>query len=271
MIKNYVFTIISFLLLSVQLKGQVTYSGTVSDAGNGDVLIGVSVLIEGSNTGTVTDFDGNFEIQANPGDVLDFSYVGYQAVQINLGDQRVLQVVLEVNQNLLDEIVVVGYGTTKKSDLTGSVASIKSEDITKVPGTNAIQSLQGKVAGLQIMSTSGDPGADPVVRLRGITTLNNNNPIAVIDGVITDISAVSLLNSQDIASVEVLKDASATAIYGSRGAAGVVIITTKKGEVGDNRVNFSIEQGFESVANKVGCDDRTRIRNLCERNIPRYL
>jgi TonB-linked SusC/RagA family outer membrane protein len=244
--------IISFLLLSVQLKGQVTYSGTVSDAGNGDVLIGVSVLIEGSNTGTVTDYDGNFEIQANPGDVLDFSYVGYQAVRINLGDQRVLQVALEVNQNLLDEIVVVGYGTTKKSDLTGSVASIKSEDITKVPGTNAIQSLQGKVAGLQIMSTSGDPGADPVVRLRGITTLNNNNPIAVIDGVITDISAVSLLNSQDIASVEVLKDASATAIYGSRGAAGVVIITTKKGEVGDNRVNFSIEQGFESVANKVG-------------------
>ena len=227
------------------------YSGTVTDERSGEPLIGVSVLISGTSTGTITDFDGAVTVDASKGDVLVFSYVGYAGQEVKLGDQFDLIIRMELDQNLLDEVVVVGYGTTKKSDLTGSVASIKSEDINKVPSTNAIQALQGKVAGLQIMSTSGDPGSDPVVRLRGITTLNNNNPIAVIDGVITDISAVSLLNSRDIASVEVLKDASATAIYGSRGAAGVVIITTKMGVAGENRMSFSVEQGFESVAKKV--------------------
>ena len=246
-----------FLTFLLPAMGQLTaqYSGTVTEESSGEPLIGVSVLIEGTSTGTVTDYNGYYTIDASPGEFLAFSYVGYGSQRIRLGEQFVLNLALGVDQNLLEEIVVVGYGTTKKSDLTGSVASIKSDDITKVPATNAIQALQGKVAGLQIMSTSGDPGADPVVRLRGITTLNNNNPIAVIDGVITDISAVSLLNPRDIASVEVLKDASATAIYGSRGAAGVVIITTKMGEAGNNRMNFSVEQGYESVAKKVDLMD----------------
>jgi TonB-linked SusC/RagA family outer membrane protein len=251
MIKRSLHLVIMLILCGLQLMAQINYTGSVRDAVNGDPLIGVSVLIQDTNTGTITDFEGQFSIEAFPGDILEISYVGYQPVSLKLTDDPVLMVTLGVNQNLLDEIVVVGYGTTKKSDLTGSVASIKAEDITKVAAANAMQSLQGKVAGLQIMSTSGDPGAAPVVRLRGITTLNNNNPIAVIDGVITDISAVSLINSQDIASVEVLKDASATAIYGSRGAAGVVIITTKKGEAGKNRVNVNFEQGFASVANQI--------------------
>ena len=128
---------------------------------------------------------------------------------------------------------------------------LKSEDIVSVPTVNAMQALQGKVSGLQILSTSVDPGADPVVRLRGITTVNDNNPIAVIDGVITDISAVAMLNSNDIESIEVLKDASAAAIYGSRGAAGVVIITTKKGVAGKNQIQFSIELSLESATRKI--------------------
>lgn len=228
-----------------------TYTGTVTDAGSNDPLIGVSILIKGTSSGTVSDYDGNYQLEANRGDTLIFSYTGYKASTLALGAQLVNDIALNSDINLLDEVVVVGYGTVKKSDLTGSVATVKAEDITKVPASNAMQALQGKVAGLQIISTSGDPGAAPVVRLRGVTTLNNNNPIAVIDGVITDIEAVSLINPNDIASIEVLKDASAAAIYGSRGAAGVVIVTTKQGVAGENRVSISLERGYESVANRI--------------------
>jgi TonB-linked SusC/RagA family outer membrane protein len=252
MFKKYIAQTILILFISGGLFSQQTYQGLIIDESSGEPLIGVSVMLKTTDSGTITDLDGSFSILASPGGVLQISYVGYQTLDFVLTDQKSINIKMLIQQNILDEIVVVGYGTTKKSDLTGSVSSIKSEDITKVPGTNAIQSLQGKVAGLQILSTSGDPGADPIVRLRGITTLNNNNPIAVIDGVITDISAVALLNSNDIASVEVLKDASATAIYGSRGAAGVVIISTRRGTSGENRINFSVQQGVESVANRVG-------------------
>jgi TonB-linked SusC/RagA family outer membrane protein len=152
---------------------------------------------------------------------------------------------------MIDEVVVIGYGKIKKSDLTGSVGSIKSDELKKIPNANPLQALQGKISGLQVLSANGDPGSTPIVRLRGITTLNDNNPIVVIDGVISDVSAMNLINSNDIESVEVLKDASATAIYGSRGAAGVIMITTKKGTIGQKRVSVSIDQGFESVANQI--------------------
>lgn len=241
-----------FILLPISFFAQIsTYNGRITDNELNEPLIGVTILIKNTNKGTVTNFDGAYSIEASAGDTLQFSYTGYQAVNLVLTDQKTNDIIMFTDAKVLDEVVVIGYGTIKKSDLTGSVAKIKSEEIIKVPSTNAMQSLQGKVAGLQILSLSGDPGADPVVRLRGITTLNNNNPIAVIDGVITDISAVSLLNSNDIESIEVLKDASASAIYGSRGAAGVVIVTTKKGEAGKNLVQFSIEQSVESIAKKI--------------------
>ncbi len=230
----------------------MTYTGKVVASDLNEPLIGVSISIPNTSSGTLTDFDGNFEIQAEAGQSLIFSYIGYKSVEFKLANSLSIEILLLPDNALLDEVVVIGYGTIKKSDLTGSVTKIKSEDIIKVPSSNAIQSLQGKVAGLQIMSTSGDPGANPVVRLRGVTTLNNNNPIAVIDGVISDISAISLLNSNDIESVEVLKDASASAIYGSRGAAGVIIVTTKKGKSGNNQVQFSLEQSVESASNKIG-------------------
>ena len=247
-------SLLSFLyLLPLFLSAQstTTYSGKVLDGEYDEALLGVNILLKNTSKGTLTDLDGAYQIEAAPGDTLVFSYLGYQSINLVLTGRTVNDVVMLPDSKLLDEVVVIGYGTVKKSDLTGSVASVKSEDIIKVPSVNPMQALQGKVAGLQILSTSGDPGADVVVRLRGITTLNDNNPIAVIDGVITDISAVSLLNSNDIESMEVLKDASASAIYGSRGAAGVIIITTKKGEPGKNRVQFSIEQSIESVENKI--------------------
>ena len=239
------------LLFTISSFGQNEYNGKLTDAETGESLIGVSIFIPATNQGTLTDLDGLFTLKANPGDVLEISYIGYETQSITLDNQTTLNIQMIVNSQLIDEIVVIGYGTQKKSDLTGSISSVKSEDIIKVPSSNAIQSLQGKVAGLQILSVSGDPGANPIVRLRGVTTLNNNNPIAVIDGVITDLSQVSQLNPNDIESIEVLKDASATAIYGSRGAAGVIIVTTKKGEIGQNRVQATIERSVESVANKI--------------------
>lgn len=253
--KIQLISVFVFLILSFNSFGQNTYNGKLTDIDTGEPLIGVSIYIAASDQGTLSDIDGLFSLLANPGDEVEISYIGYKSQIITLSSETNLDIQMTVNSELIDEVVIIGYGTQKKSDLTGSIASVKAEDIVSVPSSNAMQALQGKVSGLQILSTSGDPGAAPVVRLRGITTLNNNNPIAVIDGVISDIGAVSLLNPNDIASMEVLKDASATAIYGSRGAAGVVIVTTKRGETGKNRVNISIEQGIESVANKIDVMD----------------
>ncbi|MFT6020207.1 MAG: TonB-linked SusC/RagA family outer membrane protein, partial [Saprospiraceae bacterium] len=244
-----------FLLVHFSAFAQSTYTGIVKDASDSEPLIGVTVLVTGTNRGAVTGLDGSYSIKAKPDDVLQFSYAGYSIYDLLLTTQTANDVALLTDTKLLDEIVVVGYGTVKKSDLTGSVSTVKSEELIKVPSSNAMNALQGKVSGLQILNTSGDPGAVPVVRLRGVTTLNNNNPIAVIDGVITQIESVSLLNPNDIASMVVLKDASAIAIYGSRGAAGVVIVTTKKGVSGKNRVSASIERSYETVANRIGVMD----------------
>jgi len=250
--KTQYLLILLIVLSSFSVKSQtITYSGTITDAVSNDPLIGVTLLVEGSENGTLTDIDGRFELNAEVGRSLIISYIGYADREIILGSQKEMNIALEPSSELIDEVVVIGYGTQKKSDLTGSIASVKSEDITSLPTANAMQALQGKVSGLQILNTSGDPGAAPVVRLRGVTTLNDNDPIAVIDGVITDIETIATLNPADIESMEVLKDASATAIYGSRGAAGVIIVTTKRGVAGENRVNLSVERGIESVADRI--------------------
>lgn len=244
-----------FLLLSLMipvLNWSQSITGYVTDGETKEAMIGVSVLNKYTTYGAITDYNGQFRVQASQHDTLIFKYIGYKTLEYPVNNTSVpMDIQLYTDLKLLDEVVVIGYGTIKKSDLTGAVSSVKSSDIIKVPAANAIQSLQGKVSGLQIMSTSGDPGATPVVRLRGITTLNNNNPIAVIDGVITEVSAISLLNANDIESIEVLKDASAAAIYGSRGAAGVIIVTTKKGNIGKNTVQVSIERSAESIAHRI--------------------
>ena len=239
--------------LGFSLSAQNLVNGTVRAAVNDEPLIGVTVLSLPSGNGTLTDFDGKFTLNTGMDDSLRFSYIGYetQTFPIVLGKTD-YSFSMTSDVNLVDEVVIIGYGKVKKSDLTGSVSSVKSEELQKVPTSNALQALQGKVSGLSVLTTSGDPGATPVVRLRGITTLNDNNPIVVIDGVVSDVGAMNLLNANDIESVEVLKDASSTAIYGSRGAAGVIIVTTKRGSSLENSISVSLDQSFESVANQVG-------------------
>ncbi len=238
-------------LLSGQLFAQNIVQGNISDVENREPLIGVTIVSLPSGTGTLTDIQGNYSIRVGMDDSLRFSYVGYQTVIVPIDGRSKIDQQLVTDVKIVDEVVIIGYGKTKKSDLTGAVSSVKAEELTKVPASNVLQALQGKVAGLSVLTTSGDPGATPVVRLRGITTLNDNNPIVVIDGIISDVGAMNSINSNDIESVEVLKDASSTAIYGSKGAAGVIIITTKRGTTSENKISVSIDQSFESVANQV--------------------
>jgi TonB-linked SusC/RagA family outer membrane protein len=229
-----------------------TVTGTVTTSDTQETLPGASVLVKGTTTGTVTDLDGRYSLQVPTGSItLVFSFVGYETMEVPVTAQAEVDVALNPSKVALDEVVVIGYGTVKKSDLSGSVASIKSDDITKITAANPVQSLQGKVSGVQVTSTTGDPGASPVVRVRGVGTLNNSSPIYVVDGVILE--DISFLNASDIESMEVLKDASATAIYGSRGANGVIMVTTKSGKVSEGKTVFSFtgEVGLQQVANKI--------------------
>ena len=229
-----------------------TITGTVRAADTRETLPGATVKLKDSPSGTVTDLDGKYSIQVK-GDkaVIVFSYIGYENQEVTAGKTHVIDVVLEPKSTSLNEVVVIGYGTVKKSDLSGSVGSIKSDDITKITSINPVQSLQGNVTGVQVTSTSGTPGENPAVRIRGVGTFGNSNPIYVVDGVIVD--DISFLNSNDITSMEVLKDASASAIYGSRGANGVIMVTTKMGKASDDKTvfNVSAEFGIQRLAKKI--------------------
>lgn len=241
-----------FLILTAPvLFAQETISGTVTDEETGEGLIGASVLIKGTTMGTVTDIDGNYQLAIpDPETTLIFSYVGYSAKEIPVNNRSTIDVQLNLNLSELEEVVVIGYGTVRKSDLTGSVSRIKSEELVKVPALNPMQSLQGKVAGMQVSSSSGAPGDAPVVRVRGVGTTGNPDPIYVVDGMIVD--NINYLNSADIESVEVLKDASATAIYGSRGANGVILITTRLGEAGAEPViSINAEYSIQRLQQRI--------------------
>lgn len=222
-------------------------TGKVSDTSGG--LPGVAIQIQGTTSGVVTDINGDYQLIAKQSDVLVFSFIGYANEEVLVGNQKNINITLFEDSQLLNEVVIIGYGSVRKSDLTGSVSSIKSKDIVKAPSADPMQSLQGKVAGLQILSGSGVPGSESNVRLRGINTLNDNRVLYVVDGVIID-GGIGFLNSKDIESIEVLKDASSKAIFGTRGANGVIIITTKRSK-GEAQMNFSSEYGIEKVANRL--------------------
>ncbi len=216
-----------FAITSVYAQ-KVNLSGTVTSAVDNLPLPGVSVIIKGTNQGTSTDFDGKYAIAVNIGDVLEFSSVGSKTVSITVGSQTVINVALQLDSQSLDEIVVIGYGTQRKADLTGAITTIQSEEIERTPTANVIQSLQGKVAGVQIVS-NGSPGDSPTVRLRGLGTYTGaGNPLYVVDGMYYE--NIDFLNTSDIESFSVLKDASSSAIFGVRAAGGVIIITTKSGK-----------------------------------------
>ncbi|HXB08536.1 MAG TPA: TonB-dependent receptor [Puia sp.] len=225
--------------------------GTVFDNGSHAVLQGVSVLNQGNNKGVSTDGKGKYTIQAKKGDVIEFSIIGYTSQEITVKDQTVIEVLLEKGGAKLDQVVVIGYGTVKKSDVTGAVGSVSSKDLTAFPVTDAIMGLQGKTAGVQVSQNSGAPGGSVSVRIRGGNSLlGNNEPLYVVDGfaLAGDPDAI---NPNDIESIEILKDASSTAIYGSRGANGVVLITTKKGKAGRSQVTFDSYYAVQKVSKRL--------------------
>ncbi len=245
--------LVLFLLLIPVCYAQVrTITGIISISDTKETLPGASVLIKGTTIGTVSDFNGKYVIKVSqPDAVLIFSYVGYQSQEVPAGDKLEINIELQIQKTALDEVVVIAYGTVKKSDLSGSVGSIKSDDITRITALNPVQSLQGLVSGVQVTSISGSPGDNPMVRIRGTGTIWGASPIYVVDGVILD--NISFINSFDIQSMEVLKDASATAMYGSRGANGVILVTTKSGAAGQDKTifNFSGEVGIQKLAKKI--------------------
>lgn len=212
-----------------------TITGSVLDSKNLP-LIGVNIVIKGTSTGTVTDFDGNFSLEVPQGSTLQFSFIGYLNQEFLVGSESNFNITLMEDVQGLDEVVVVGYGVQKKSDLTGAVSSVKGDEISKVAATNPAEALQGKIAGVSITKIGGTPGAGMDVKIRGIGTVGNNQPLYIIDGIPGDINFIS---GTDIASIEVLKDGAAAAIYGSRAANGVVLVTTKKGKKGKTTVEFS--------------------------------
>ena len=223
------------LLLAQLGLAQIRVAGRVTDQADGTPLIGVTIREKGGSAGAITDYDGNYVVNAtNAEAILVFVYTGYSNAEIPIGGRSQVDVVLSQDATMLEQVVVVGYGTQRKSDLTGSVGTIKAKEIEKVPTASIEQALQGKIAGVYVTPASGQPGAGAVIRIRGTGTLNNANPLYVVDGMLLD--DASFVNPQDVESIEVLKDASATAIYGNRGANGVIIITTKRGKAGEKAV-----------------------------------
>jgi len=217
---------------------QVSIKGTITSNEDGAPLPGVSVLVKGTNNGAITDVDGKYTINARSEDVLQFSYIGFATQELLVGNQTVIDVVLQVDQEQLEEVVVIGYGTQQKKDLTGSIASVGSEEYENQPVNRLDQILQGRTAGVNVTNSSGAPGGTVSIRIRGANSINGSNePLYVIDGFVgADFRDV---NPSDIENIQILKDASATAIYGSRGANGVVLITTKSGKAGEPRLSLT--------------------------------
>ncbi|MBD5289864.1 MAG: TonB-dependent receptor [Bacteroides sp.] len=236
---NRTFLTLLTLLIGLTAFGQkVEITGTVTSAEDGEPLIGVTVRDKTGNTGVATDLDGQYAISVSKGSTLEFTYIGFTKVEEKVGDKTTMNIVLSPESNTLDELVVVGYGTVKKSDLTGSVSSVNADKLTKTPAASLSNALQGQVAGVTVNSLTGRPGAGAEVRIRGVGTVNGANPIYVVDGVIAD--DINFLSTNDIEHIEVLKDASATAIYGARGANGVIIVTTKSGGLNaPTRISFN--------------------------------
>ncbi|MDR1938453.1 MAG: SusC/RagA family TonB-linked outer membrane protein, partial [Tannerellaceae bacterium] len=219
-------------------------TGVVYDS-NGEPIIGANVVVKGTAKGTVTDMDGRFSLDVAKGSVLEISYIGYvkQTIQVQ---QATLRIVLEEDAANLEEVVVVGYGTQKRSDITSSISSIGEKDFNRQQAFRSTDVLQGRVAGVQVTNTSGSPFADVKVRIRGTNSINgNNSPLYVVNGVVGG----GMPAAEDIESIEVLKDASATALYGSRGANGVILVTTKKGVAGKTQVTVDAYGSLQTPSN----------------------
>ncbi|PKA99747.1 TonB-linked SusC/RagA family outer membrane protein [Flavobacteriaceae bacterium MAR_2009_75] len=278
-LKQIVWVLCMGLTSALMAQNQVT--GVVSDVA-GTPIPGVSIMIKGTSTGTVTDFDGNFDISINSGQVLIFNYLGFKAQEITYDNQTNLEVILEEDTAKLDEVVVIGYGSVKKTDLTGAVASIGSEQLTEQRRTDLGQAVRGTVAGVDVRRLNSKPGSPLSIRVRGNTVITNSNqanadgqsddvtadlsrPLYVVDGIFLD--NINILNPSDIQQMDILKDASATAIYGSRGANGVVIITTKDGIEGKTQFSYDASFGVSSASNLVDIMDGDEYIDFIDNNL----
>ncbi len=239
-----------------ELQQQQGISGRVTDK-SGVALPGVTVVVKGKTQGTVTDANGNYSLSnVQPDAVLVFSFVGMKMQEVAVSGKSAINITMTEETFGIEEVVAIGYGTVKKSDLTGSVSSVKNEEINAYASSNLVDALKGRAAGVQVMQNDGAPGAAISMRIRGTNSImGRNEPLYVIDGVP---ASNRLINNADIESIEILKDASATAIYGSRGANGVVLITTKKGKKGASRVEYQSNFGIQSVVKKIDLMNATQ-------------
>ena len=272
-----------FLLLSLfALSQNRTVSGKITGSADNAPLSGVSVQVKGTTSGTTTDADGNFSISAPAAATLVISSTGHETQQVRVGNQYQINVTLQLSNNALGEVVVIGYGTARKSDLTGSVGSVKAAQLQERPAASLNEALSGRIAGVQVNTNSGRPGGQTNIRIRGFSSISSsNNPLYVIDGVFLptgnqtqNSNSIDYINPNDIASVEVLKDASATAIYGARGANGVVLITTKRGTSGAPRVSYDADLGVPTIGphrvHMLDAQQYVQTENLAYDNIKIY-
>ena len=230
----------------VLLAQTVQLKGTVKDAKTGELLIGVNIIVEGSQTGTVTDLDGNFVISAPADGTLKISYIGYKTQQVKFSGQKMLDIQLESDSKTIDEIVVVGYSVQKKRDVLGAISKVGSNELSKIPVASAQQALQGRIAGVNVAAQTGAPGAPISVRIRGVNSIGlGNEPLYIVDGIPIE-GALNNIPPGEIETMTVLKDASSAAIYGSRATNGVILITTKSGKSGDAKITYNTQIGFQT-------------------------
>jgi TonB-dependent SusC/RagA subfamily outer membrane receptor len=254
-------TILLVLVTTVAWSQSTTVTGKVTSADDNAAIPGVNILEKGTSNGTVSDADGNYSISVGANSTLVFSFVGYASTEVVVGGQSTINVTLNLDVTALTEIVVTGYGTQEKKELTSSVASIKSKDFNVGTVNDPAALLQGKVAGLNIAKPGNDPNGTYNIRLRGIASFGaNTEPLIVIDGVIG--GSLNTVDPNDIASIDVLKDGSAAAIYGSRGGSGVILITTKSGKAGKMTVEYNGSFALEQVANTIDVMTADEYRQL---------
>ena len=287
--KNTTFGKILLMALVALMAGMTSVSaqnhkvtGTVT-ADDGSAIIGANVLVVGQTMGTTTDVKGNYSITVSEKASLEFSYLGYETQVVAVGKRNKIDVTLTSDSQVLEDLVVVGYGVQRRSDVAGSVASIKAEDMNIYPSSNISEMLRGLSAGVQVTSGGGAPGSSSSIQIRGSRSLTaSNSPLYVIDGVPSNATEFNMINNNDVASIEILKDAAAQAIYGARAANGVVMVTTKRGQSGKTEVNFEstisvqslwrnfkyydpeswVELRRQAVANDMGIDDPEAIAAL---------
>ena len=246
MIKSKLLIILA-LLVTTFLSAQSVLSGTVTGT-DGQPIPGANVVLQDSNLGTTTDFDGNFSINASSGDVVVVSYVGFATQTVTITNQTTLNVVLEASASELDEVVIVGYGTQLKSNLTGAISKVTNDNLDQIAVSRVDDALVGQVSGVNIQATEGEAGSAPTIRIRGVGSINGNlDPLIVVDGMVVDNDYLGSLDMNDISSFEILKDAASTAIYGSRGSKGVIMVTTKDGQEGKTKFRYNAYTGFKEA------------------------